>query len=426
MHDLKISIMTLTDGLEIAIAPQADESNKLFFELLSCFGDLENGTLKVKAEQTATKELKQKIAEYTKANSASAAILNKLNNRISKIPENQFFLVLNEFPTDTVLKHRLEAYLALLNKLGKEQITKEEFESEIKPTEDLFGELMENYNIHQPRNDRRTIIGNARKDDRRCRFCGNSLESGATFSRTAHAIPEALGNKNIILADECDECNDFFGKNIEPNLIEYLDIYRTFLGVKGKNGTPTINYKNGKILHKDGMAIVIADKINGTPEQGLTVTLRSSKKFTPIKLYKTLCKITLSTIDEQELNWLGTTIRWLRYGEAPSQEVPKVAINIVHSGFQIQPTITNYVRKSNDTSIPHLVSEFRIGSLVYVYTVPYSEKDDIDFSKQSDFDSYWKRFKHYNQVPGWIFQSFEGASEVTVNETIRMINAEKP
>lgn len=425
MHDLKISIMTIDDGFEVVISPHVNERNKLFIELLSCFGGFEGNTLKVKAEQKATSELKQKIAEYAKAYSAIAPILNRLNSNVSKIPENHFFLVLSETPTDTALKYRLETYLKLLNELGEEQVTKEEFESEIKSKEDIFGELLESYNIHQPRNDRRTIIGNTRKDDRTCRFCGNNRGGGATFSKVAHAIPEALGNKNIIIADECDECNEFFGNSIEPGLIEYFDIYRAFLGVKGKNGAPTINYKNGKITHKDGMAIVIAEKINGTPEQGLTVNLRSSKKVTPINIYKALCKITLSTIDEQELGWLGKTIRWLRYGEIISKKVPKVAVNIVHAGFAVQPTITNYVRKNDNMGLPHLVSEFRIGSFVYVYTVPYSGKDEIDFSKQSEFDGYWTKFKHYNQVPGWSFHSFEGVSEVAVNEKIRMINAEK-
>lgn len=303
-------------------------------------------------------------------------------------------------------------------------VTEEEFESKGKDVQELFGELMSNYNIDQPRNDRRTIIGNARKDCRKCRFCGNNQSNGATFSKVAHAIPEALGNKNIILADECDECNEFFGNDIEPNLIEYLDIYRAFLGAKGKNGTPTITYKNGKILNKDGLAIVVAEKINEDSEQGLSVELKSSKKLTPIKLYKALCKITLSTIAEQELDGLGATIRWLRNGEIPSGSVPKVAVNVIHAGFSRQPQIINYVRKSNDVSFPHVVSEFRIGSFVYVYVLPFSDKDELDFSDTLNFDKYWDHFKHYNQVSGWRFDSLERDSEIIVNETIRMIKSD--
>lgn len=423
MHELKISFMTLDDGYEMAISPITDESRALFIDFLACFGEIENGVPKVKAEQKSTKELKHKVSEFAKSHAATAPILKKLNNKISKIPENQFFLVLNEIPSDTVQKHYLEAYIASLNELNGELITKEKFETKIDAIQELFGDLLENYNIHQPRNDRRITIGNAKKDYRKCRFCGNSQENGAKFSKVAHAIPEALGNKNLILADECDECNEFFGNDIEPNLIEHLDIYRAFLGVKGKNGTPTISYKNGKILNKDGMMVVVAEKIDGTPEQGLKVNLSSSKKFTPIKLYKSLCKITLSTIDEHEVSRLSTTLRWLRYGEAPSRGVPKIAANVIHSGFSKHPQITNYIRKSDDTSLPHIVSEFRIGSFVYVYIIPFSDKDKLDFTSTPELESYWKRFKHYNQAPGWRFDSFEGADEVTVNETIRMVNS---
>lgn len=424
MNDLKLSFMTLDDGYEIAISPNTDESKELFLSLLSCFGEIEDGVLKVKAEQKATTELKQKIADFTKSHSAASPILNKLNTKISNIPENQFFLVLNDIPEDTVQKHNLETYLLSLNETDGKLITKEEFEAKTKITQELFGDLMENYNIHQPRNDRRTIIGNAKKDHRKCRFCRNGLNDGATFIKVAHAIPEALGNKNIILADECDECNEFFGNDIEPNLIEHLDIYRTFLGVKGKNGTPTITYKNGKILNKDGMAVVIAEKINENSEQELSINLNSSKKLTPIKLYKALCKITLSTIAEQELNGLSTTIRWLRHGESPSSSVPKVAVNVIHAGFSRQPQITNYIRKSNNANFPHIVSEFRIGSFVYVYVIPFSEKDELDFSDPLNFERYWSQFKHYNRVSGWRFDKLERTSEIIVNETIRMIKSD--
>src|SRR5690606_1559516 len=113
------------------------------------------------------------------------------------------------------------------------------------------------YNINIPRNDRKTIIGNAKKENRCCRFCNKTLSEGATFRNVAHAIPEGLGNKNIILGDECDDCNEFFGNDIEPSLIEHLDIYRVFLGVKGKSGTPKIKYKNGHMQVENNMPIVV-------------------------------------------------------------------------------------------------------------------------------------------------------------------------
>ena len=50
----------------------------------------------------------------------------------------------------------------------------------------------------------------------------------------AHTISEGFGNKHIITNDECDECNEYFGKYVEPDLIEYLDPFRVFFGVQAR------------------------------------------------------------------------------------------------------------------------------------------------------------------------------------------------
>jgi hypothetical protein len=424
MQSLQISFMTLDDGFALVLSPVTVECETIFSSLLMCFGEVEAGGVRIKAEQKATKELKQKITEFVGENFPAFPMLKRLGKKISGLPENQYFLVLGEIPSDTALKLKLETYLEALNEKGREFIDGENFQEETDGSEELFGDLLKNYNISQPRNNRRTIIANAKKEDRKCRFCGERQEDGATFSNVAHAIPEALGNKNILLANECDGCNEFFGNDIEPNLIEYLDVYRAFLGVKGKGGIPTISYKNGKIINQGGIPVVVAEKINFTPDKGLVVEFESSKKFTPLKLYKALCKISLSTIGEQDIVWFNATLRWLRYGESPGQHLPKIAMNVFHAGFAMPPEITNYIRKSDDYSLPHLVSEFRIGSFIYVYVVPYSEKDKLKFEEVSEYEGFWSRFKHYQKLSGWRFESVDSAVEVTVNEVIRMNKSE--
>lgn len=43
-------------------------------------------------------------------------------------------------------------------------------------------------------------------DVRLCRFCQKN-EKETTFRNESHAIPECLGNHQLILLDECDDCN---------------------------------------------------------------------------------------------------------------------------------------------------------------------------------------------------------------------------
>ncbi|MGU5717188.1 HNH endonuclease [Aeromonas taiwanensis] len=48
---------------------------------------------------------------------------------------------------------------------------------------------------------------------RLCRFCEKD-ENKTTFSNESHAIPECLGNHQLILLDECDVCNKFFSEKL--------------------------------------------------------------------------------------------------------------------------------------------------------------------------------------------------------------------
>lgn len=71
-----------------------------------------------------------------------------------------------------------------------------------------------------------------------CRFC--EREAGAvTFRKEAHAIPAALGNKNVISKSECDECNRKYGESIEIDLANFLGPLRTIFGIQGRKGVPT-------------------------------------------------------------------------------------------------------------------------------------------------------------------------------------------
>jgi HNH endonuclease len=119
--------------------------------------------------------------------------------------------------------------------------------------------LLESYDIATPRTDRRTVIGNKRLASRKCRFCHRTAAEGATFRSVAHAIPTALGNDHLKIADECDECNNHFGRETEPSLIAMLDVQRAFLGTQGRgknDGRPELQFSEGKIYH-DGQKLNI-------------------------------------------------------------------------------------------------------------------------------------------------------------------------
>ena len=68
-----------------------------------------------------------------------------------------------------------------------------------------------------------------------CLFCGYE----GPYTRSEHIIPESLGNDDLILTNEvCDQCNQYFGKEIEAFVLEKtpLAFWRTFLGIATKKG----------------------------------------------------------------------------------------------------------------------------------------------------------------------------------------------
>lgn len=420
MSALRIFFMTSNDGIEIALQPITDESVGLFNNLMKCFGVLKDGYLNIKSEQQANKETKEKLEKFSAEFSPHFPVIKKLNKIISDLKEDEYFLILQALPTDTKSKHQLEIYLNLINDRNGLNFTEEEFKAELERTQNIFTDLLNNYNIDQPRTDRRTIIGTKNKLNRTCRFCEKGVSDGATFRKVAHAISEGLGNKNIILADECDLCNEYFGKEIEPQLITHLDIYRAFLGIKGKNGLPTITFKNGRITHNDEMAVVITQDFEKISNEEFIVTLKSNNKFNPLKLYKALVKIALSTISSDIMHDFRATYEWLSNSEENAVELPKIARCVLHAGFTKHPEITNYVRKSDDLNLPHLFSEFRIGSFVYVFIVPFSRKDQLQFLDATEYENFWNRLEHYAAVKTWKFDRADTSADIAITERIHI------
>lgn len=425
MDKYSIFFMTEGDGFSIALKPANDDSWGLYLELLSCFGDIQESCLNLSPEQQATFKLKSKISSFVDLHGEAQPILKRLKSNILKLPDDQYFLIFPDLPSDTFSRLKFEVYLSTLNEVGSIEGVKETFEKNMEVYNDQAGDFLTKYDMHIPRNDRRTIIGNTKKSKRACRFCTETEVDGATFKKIAHAIPEGLGNKHIILGDECDSCNEYFGNEVEPALIEHLDIYRVFLGVKGKKGTPKLKYKNGQMHVSEGMPVVMSQNIEKIGDKEIKVSFDSSKKFTPVKLYKALCKITLSTIDEIHIPNLKETIKWLKDSNYEEVKLPKVAVNVVHSGFSKEPHVVNYLRKVDSENIPHVVSEFRIGSFVYVYILPFNSNDSQDFSDPDYYETFWSTFTHYNGVEGWRFDCLDNTKEVVINEIIRMVESEK-
>lgn len=419
MDNLKIEFMTMRGTFRMFFGPSSLESNKAYHEMLLCFANLVGGKFELPPFIKMSAHIKANIIAYVGGHGESKPNLYKLRKKIVDMPDGEFFLLMNEVPDETEELTKLEVLLEVLNECGEDDIV-EEWERRLSDNNNFAGGVLTSYDIFTPRTDIRTTIGNAVKDDRVCRFCKGTLLSGAKFKKVAHSIPEALGNKTLILGDECDGCNEYFGTHVEPHFIGSLDIYRAILGVKGKSGVPNIKYSGGEISHRDGVPVISAKNIT-VLDDALVVDFGGVRRFVPAKMYRALCKMTLSAIEDRHIKGLEDTLHWVRNDQAEIP-LPKLASRIVgvDAGEKSPFAITTFIRKTDNYSIPHVVSEFRFGSFVYIYILPLSRKDCLDFVREEDFNRFWTKFDIFSSLSDWEFSSYQSTQEFLINDTIRV------
>ena len=130
----------------------------------------------------------------------------------------------------------------------------------------------------------------------------------ATFKQKAHAISESLGNKGLICREECDDCNQRFNQTIEQDVTRFFQFFLILNGVKGKNGSPTLqgngisitnNPSSRSTLGRDTLVLKVKTMPDTRDIQEITKFVSdqfsfSNVKYVPQNIYKCFCKYVLS------------------------------------------------------------------------------------------------------------------------------------
>jgi transcriptional regulator with XRE-family HTH domain len=396
-----------TSSLHVTFAP---ENAAVVLDFASVFGAVALPKVTINNIQSATPELKHKLSSFIERYGNSMPHLQRLKKMLHDLSDGEFFLILPTPPESTAEQYESEQFLHQLNHPEERS-----FEAEQRQ---IFGTLLDEYDLSMPRTDKRVDIGNARKKDRTCRFCHRTMAMSAKFDKEAHAIPAALGNKYVKLADECDDCNQYFGEEVEPTLVELLNIQRVFLGIEARGSRPSIEFAGGKMFHDGERMVVVSDKISKDASGVLSAQLGREKRIVPLRFYQALSKIALSVIPEAELAALQRTIGWVRYGSLADMPAPKVAAAIVPLSPDPSAQITLYIRKKEVSRLPHVVCEFRLGCYMYVYALPFSDRDNWDLIEFFEDDDFKDTFRHYSYVPSWILQDYSNTREIPIVQNI--------
>jgi len=414
-------IFTQSERFDLCMQGDGDITDSIH-ELLDVFCIEKDGRSIFNPIQCVTENLIFKVGLYVDRYKEKSPQLNKLNKVISDLPKGSKFFVLSDFPTDTKAILELEVLLTAVNKYDNEDEIINYVNSQFAVFDEALNHTINNYKLFIPKNYKRVVIGEKVKEKRVCRFCNGTLVSGAKFKKIAHAIPEALGNKNIILAEECDACNKFFGDNIEPSLIEYLNYHRVTLGLKGKDGYPKIKYKNGTVFFDGNKSVVMSKDITRDENGSIKVKLISKNKFIPVNFYKALCKMTISVMAKSQLKHIKRTIDWLKSNDKSNEQLPMIGMQVDNIGFTTAPQIAVLIRTNDSINMPHVVSEFRLGSYVFVYILPFSDNDKLKYSNEEEFKIFCEAFPQFSSDKGWRYRSFDSyepkelVNNICVNE----------
>lgn len=169
-----------------------------------------------------------------------------------------------------------------------------------------LAKFIEDYDMYRSYNlgTDKVLFGN--KNKKKCRFCGKE-EGEVPFSMIAHSVPEFMGNKKLISFYECDECNKYFANTCEQNLGNYLTVYRSLLGSRGKKGIVKYKKHNKKIFtdKEEGARVIIckqgSENMDINEEKKEIYVSNESEPYIPSEVYKCFIKMFLSLIIEEDL-----------------------------------------------------------------------------------------------------------------------------
>ncbi|OBA11988.1 hypothetical protein [Acinetobacter baumannii] len=363
--------------------------------------------LKFNMLQQMTSQLRDQLIFIFEKNVKIQPQFHKAISIFKSIKDNEYFFVFPYLIEENLeFKMYLHYFLDAKNRFATEEEITTYVNTEIGNFKSLFKIELEKYSVQSyGDSSRRTYIGTKPNiSNGACRFCKLTVREGAKFSKVAHTISEAFGNKKIVTADECDACNEKFGGNIEPHLIEYLNLLRVYFQIKGKKGVPKLKFKNGEVklvkVIEDGKEVetfVIASKDIVENENGLIISLESFNQVNKQKIFKCLCKYALSVLEVEELLHFEKTIKWIQSEhDVGDAEIPLSIAKIFMHNYSAHPQFTIYKRKDDsETSLPHIVVEFKIGTLALIFILPFSAKDSIHFHIEKDFKKLHDVFTKY-------------------------------
>ena len=356
-----------------------------------------DGKRRVKLDCKNDKSFRQKFDVFLSKHKKIYPQLFGFNTFLNNLEPDEMFFVLPNIELD--IDKQLEVYSQLQSQ--KSDLTSDQILNELKEvSEDLF----KSYSI-KTFGEFRHGIGHRKKMDRVCRFCNKAMPE-VSFNKKAHAISEGIGNKTLIIYDECDTCNNRFSETIEPELIDFFSLFRTIYDVKGKGGRKKIKGENFELENDNGTIHIRMYNPADRPKtkDQYKIPLIFKEKLSLQNIYRALVKIFLSLVDDDQLGYFKKTIQWVN-GDISATKLPLISYSRSTSIYTDQPYFTYYLRKSKDNRFPYVICDFQFICFKYVFVIPFCDLDTSEFLKKEEKEQWWSIFKKFHEIK-WIDENF--------------------
>lgn len=423
MTQFILNIITELGNHELKAHGSADV-DQLLVEILSLFElsvDNVNQKISIEAVQKNTSQLQNNLIEFAACHKEISSGIWNLVKLFKSMKDGEFFCIIpssEDLPQDLVSK--VSRYL-----LHNNHNDAEAFESFVN---EYYKFVLDNYSIIHYDNHKRISIGESVKTNRVCRYCGLKMPD-VKFNKKAHTISESLGNKTIVTNDECDTCNEEFGKGIEQQLSDYIAPMRLFFGIQGKNGisklkdgNESFSYELTNDINKKTITVGLYEKEDSSRQKWEMVespnfSITHPNKINVQDVYRAIVKFSIGVMTAEDLEACQDTIKWVNK-KVSAKKLPKVIFYLDTCYSPGNTGVTVFRRKDiGDHTIPHYFLELRVSGLIIVAIVPFTSGYEASFENNNVMQDFVGKLKPYKDLPIMkiIDGSIDEAREVKMN-----------
>ena len=346
----------------------------------------------------------------------------KLYSAIGEIgTKRHFFLIPSA--TDLGEQQKLDLQFELISMDGNQTV------EELKKSFDDYSKcILQHYEIVASHNASCSLtkIGHKEYSQRVCRFCGRTESDGVTFRKKAHAISELIGNKSLILCDECDDCNGGIVNKMENSVATYFKALRPLLGIHGKSGIPS--YKKNELeigqMSPGHVNVMVGQqnlKVTHLEDGGLKMNVKvDCGKYVPQHIYRLICKYALSVLPDHEfdMSTFEDLRNWILTGTQRGCPLPLVAASVDGRQNPQFPQISVYKRRDQGClKFPLYLVDFYAVANRFMFELPFMEQDH-KLTRQESWKDLFATIPSFGRFEDWSYDDFGSAGEITLENNI--------